>query len=295
MTTFQIGYIGLGIMGQSMAGNLIKAGHKMHVWNRTAAKMRPLVETGAIACDSPADMASRDVSAIFINVTDTPDVGAVLFGEQGLATTARAGLITVDHSTISPIATQEFAQRLAAQGVTHLDAPVSGGDVGARNATLSIMVGGLREGYETVLPLLQCMGKNITHVGDSGAGQTCKACNQIAVSINLLGVCEAIAMAKANGLDPRKMLEVVSAGAGGSWQISNLGPKILDGDFEPGFMIDYLLKDLNIVQQVAREKKLPLTTLAHAEHLYRSAQVHGSGAKGTQAVSHVIDTLANMK
>lgn len=295
MTQPQIGYIGMGIMGSSMAMNLLKAGHKVAIWNRSPGKCEPLKQAGAVVCDSPAQMASLGLDVIFVNVTDSPDVQAVLLGDQGVIQNARPGLITVDHSTISPIATRQIATQLAQKDVTHLDAPVSGGDIGARNGTLSIMVGGPREAFETVLPLLQCMGKNITHVGESGAGQTCKACNQIAVSINLLGVCEAIAMARANDLDPRKMLEVVSAGAGGSWQISNLGPKILDGDIQPGFMIDYLLKDLNIVGQAARDNQLPLTMLAHAEQLYRSAQAHGLGAKGTQAVHTVVDALANRK
>lgn len=293
MTQQAIGYIGMGIMGSAMALNLLKAGHRVYVWNRTPGKMNPLLDAGAIAVTDPADMAKQDVSIIFINVTDTKDVGQVLFNDQGITQTAKQGLITVDHSTICPIATRDFATKLQEQGITHLDAPVSGGDVGAANGTLSIMVGGPPEVFETVLPLLEIVGKAITHVGESGAGQTCKACNQIAVSINLLGVCEAIAMAKANGLDPAKMLEVVSAGAGGSWQISNLGPEILKGNFEPGFMIDYLLKDLNIVQQAARENKLPLTTLAHAEHLFRAASANGLGKKGTQAINQIIEQLAN--
>ena len=295
MTPQHVGYIGMGIMGSAMATNLLKAGHQVSVWNRTASKCDSLAQVGATICDGPAQMADSDVSVIFINVTDSPDVQSVLFGDKGIATTAKAGLITVDHSTISPIATRDFAKRLADIGVTHLDAPVSGGDVGAQAGTLSIMVGGPRKTFDAVLPLLEVMGKNITHVGDSGAGQTCKACNQIAVSINLIGVCEAIAMAKANGLAPVKMLEVVSAGAGGSWQISNLGPQILDGNHAPGFMIDYLLKDLNIIQEAARAQKLPLTTLAHAEHLFRSASVNGLGDKGTQAVHTVIDQLAKIK
>jgi 3-hydroxyisobutyrate dehydrogenase len=295
MSQEHVGYIGMGIMGSAMAMNLLKAGHKVSVFNRTPSKCQPLVDAGATLCNSPADVAKQDVSVIFTNVTDSPDVEHVLLGDDGVASTAREGLITVDHSTISPIVTKAIAKRLAQIGVTHLDAPVSGGDVGAIAGTLSIMVGGPAKAYESVLPLLQIMGKNITHVGESGAGQTCKACNQIAVSINLIGVCEAIAMAKANGLNPEKMLQVVSAGAGGSWQISNLGPRILAGDHAPGFMIDYLLKDLNIVQQAAREQKLPLTMLAHAEHLYRSASADGLGDRGTQAVHTVIDQLAKLK
>lgn len=290
-----IGYIGLGIMGGAMAANLLKAGHRVMVWNRTASKMKPLLDAGATACDSPKDMASRGPEVIFTNVSDTPDAEAVLFGDDGVAAGAKRGLIVVDHSTISPIATRAFAERLAEQGVTLLDAPVSGGDTGARAGTLSIMVGGPEDAFERVLPLLRAVGKSITRVGDSGAGQMCKACNQIAVVCNLLGVCEAMALAKKAGLDLQKMIEVVGAGAGGSWQLSKLGPKIAAGDHEPGFMVDLVLKDLGIVNDTARQHRLALPGASLAETLFRSVAANGGGGRGTQALAAAIERLGGFR
>lgn len=284
-----VGYVGLGIMGSAMAANLLKGGCRVLVWNRTPAKAQPLVAQGGVACDTPAEMARRKPRAIFINVTDTPDVEAVLFGEHGVVRGAEPGLIVVDHSTISPVATKDFAARLAERGVTLLDAPVSGGDVGAKNGTLSIMVGGATAAFEAVLPLLRRMGKSITHVGGSGAGQACKACNQVAGMVALLGVCEAMALAKKSGLDVRKMIEVVGAGAASSWQLVNLGPKIADGDFAPGFMVDLVLKDLAIVADAAASHGLPLTATSLAERYFRDVQQHGGGRLGTQAIAQALE------
>ncbi len=289
----KLGFIGLGIMGRPMAMNLLATGHELIVWNRTAAKADALVEQGATLAASPAAVAAHQPEVIFLNVTDTPDVDAVLFAPPtaaapGLASSARPGLIVVDHSTISPVATQRFARRLADDhGVTLLDAPVSGGDVGARDGTLSIMVGGPAEAFEQVRPLLEILGKSIVHVGGSGTGQACKACNQVAVAGALLGVVEALALAQKTGLDPRTMLRVVGGGAGGSWQLENLGPKIATNDHAPGFMIDYLLKDLAIVLDTARQNGLPLELAALAERLMREASRDGAGELGTQAVARV--------
>lgn len=295
MSIQHVGYIGLGIMGSAMAHNLLQGGLKLTAWNRTAAKAQPLAAAGATLAVSPADLASRNPDVICINVTDTPDVESILFGENGIVGRAAPGLIIVDHSTISPVATQDFAKRLAAKNVTLLDAPVSGGDVGARNATLSIMVGGPDDAFERVLPMLQKVGKAITHLGPVGMGQVCKACNQIAVVLTLLGTCEAIALAKKSGLDVEKMIRVVGAGAGGSWQISNLGPRIAQGDLDPGFMVDLVLKDLAIVGDTAREAKLPLTGTALAESYFRAVAAAGGGRLGTQAMSRVLEQLGNFK
>jgi 3-hydroxyisobutyrate dehydrogenase len=288
-----VGYIGLGIMGAAMASNLLKGGYKVTVWNRTPAKADALKREGADAADSPADLAKRGPQVVCINVTDTPDVEAVLFGENGIALTALRGLIVVDHSTISPVATQRFAERLASLGVTLLDAPVSGGDVGARNATLSIMVGGDADAFQYCLPMFQKMGKAITHLGPPGMGQVCKACNQVAVALNLLGTCEAMALAKQSGLDVEKMIQVVGAGAGASWQLTNLGPKIAKGDLAPGFMVDLVLKDLAIVADTARARKLPLAGTALCENYFRGAQANGGGRLGTHAISRVIEQLGS--
>jgi 3-hydroxyisobutyrate dehydrogenase len=203
--------------------------------------------------------------------------------------------VVVDHSTISPVATQDFAARLANQGIDFLDAPVSGGDVGARNGTLSIMVGGDEEVFQYCLPMFQKVGRAITHLGPAGMGQVCKACNQVSVALNLLGTCEAMALAKQAGLDVEKMIQVVGAGAGASWQLTNLGPKIAKGDLAPGFMIDLVLKDLAIVAETARAKKLPLTGTALCENYFRAAQANGGGKLGTHAMSRVIEQLGKFK
>jgi len=290
-----VGYIGMGIMGAAMAQNLLKGGFKVTVWNRTAAKAKPVVDAGATLASSPADVVAKGPQVVCINVTDTPDVEAVLFGANGIVSAAKPGLIVVDHSTISPVATQEFAKRLAEKSITFLDAPVSGGDVGARNATLSIMVGGPAEAFERVLPVFQKMGKAITHLGPAGMGQVCKACNQVAVAVTLLATCEAMALAKQSGLDVEKMIQVVGAGAGASWQLSNLGPKIAKGDLAPGFMIDLVLKDLAIVNDTAQKQRLPLSGVALAESYFRAAASNGAGKLGTHAMSQVVEKLGGFK
>ncbi len=286
----KVGYVGLGIMGEPMAMNLLKAGNAMTVWNRTPGKAETLVGAGATLADSPAAVAA-EVEVLFVNVTDTPDVEAVLFGEQGVARGAEPGLIVIDNSTINAGATQDFAQRLAGQGVTLLDAPVSGGDIGAQRGTLSIMVGGPEDAVAKVRPLLDVIGKSITHVGPVGMGQVCKSCNQVACAGALMGACEALALAKRNGLDLDKMIEVVGAGAAGSWQLSNLGPKIAADDHAPGFMIDYMLKDLAIVADLARANQLPLSGAALAEAYLRAVAAQGGGRLGTQAMGQALERL----
>ena len=284
-----VGYVGMGIMGAPMAANLLKAGYTVTVWNRTASKCDPLKAQGAAVADSPAALAKAKPDAICINVTDTPDVEAVLFGDDGIATGAAPGLIVIDNSTISPVATQDFHARLKKQDVHLLDAPVSGGDVGARNGTLSIMVGGDEAVYERAQPMLGAMGRAITYLGPSGMGQVCKACNQIAVSCTLMGVCEAMALARQSGLDLQRMVKVVSSGAAGSWQLENLGPKIAAGDHDPGFMIDLVLKDLAIVLDTAKTHKLPLDGTALAASYFQQVRDDGGGRLGTQAMARALE------
>ncbi len=286
----QLGYIGLGIMGLPMARNLMDAGYPMIVWNRTPGKGQALEQAGAVVADSPADLASRGPDVIFINVTDTPDVEAVLFGEQGMASTAKPGTIIVDHSTISPDRTRDFAERLADQGIAFVDAPVSGGDIGAQQGTLSIMVGGTLNAVEEVMPMLQVVGKRVVHLGEAGLGQACKACNQVAGMVTLLGVCEAMALAKQSGLDLDKMIQVVGGGAAGSWQITNLGPKIAAGDHDPGFMIDLVIKDLAIVLDTAKRAGLPLEGTAHVADLFKQVAAQGGGRLGTQALAKALES-----
>ncbi len=287
----KVGYIGMGIMGASMAANLIKGGFEVTVWNRTAAKCKALADAGAAVADSPADLAGKGLDAIFTNVTDTADVEQVIFGPGGVTESAQPGLIVVDNSTISPVATQDMAARLAEKQVTLLDAPVSGGDVGAKNGTLSIMVGGDAAAFARCKAAFEAMGKSIMLLGPAGMGQTCKACNQICVSLNLLGVCEALALAKKSGLDMDKMIEVVSGGAAGSWQLANLGPKVAVGDHAPGFMIDLVLKDLSLVADAARALKLPLSGASLAEACFRAAAADAGGQLGTQAMATTIEKL----
>ncbi len=290
-----VGYIGMGIMGSAMALNLVKAGYGVTVWNRTASKCKPLEDAGAAVAQSPADMAAAGPDVICTNVTDTADVEQVLFGDAGVAKAARAGLIVVDNSTISPDRTQQFAARLAEKGVQWLDAPVSGGDVGARNGTLSIMVGGDGDAFERCRPIFEIMGKSIVYLGPAGMGQVCKACNQICVSVNLNGVCEALALAKKCGLDMTKMIEVISGGAAGSWQLANLGPKIAVADHAPGFMIDLVLKDLSLVADAARTQKLPLPATALAESCFRAVAADDGGRLGTQAMARTFEKLGGFK
>jgi 3-hydroxyisobutyrate dehydrogenase len=284
----------MGIMGTAMAANLLKGGFAVTVWNRTASKCDPLREKGAKVAGSIGELAGS-VDALCINVSDTPDVEAVIFGDGGVTSGARPGLTVIDHSTISPGATQHIAARLAERGIDFLDAPVSGGDVGARNGTLCIMVGGAAEVFARCMPVFSAMGKTIVHLGPAGMGQVCKACNQVAVVCNLMGVCEAMALAKKCGLDVAKMIEVVGGGAGTSWQLANLGPRILAGNFGPGFMVDLVLKDLAIVEATARLAALPLPATGLAEMLFRAVKAdagHGDGGKlGTHAMAKVFERL----
>jgi len=279
----RIGYIGVGIMGRPMAENLLKAGYAVSVFNRTSAKCEPLREQGASVCNSAAHVAQQS-DIVFMNVTDTPDVEQILFGESGVAEGAGKGLIVVDNSTISPCATQDFAQRLAALGVAYLDAPVSGGDVGAQKGTLSIMVGGDKAVFEQCRPLFEVLGSKVTHVGAVGMGQTCKACNQLFCALHMLACCEGVDLARKAGLDPAVMVDVVSKGAGGSWALQNLGPKIVDHDMAPGFMIDLLCKDLNYTAELGKDHAMPLTGLTLAKKLFDTAQAEGLGRLGTQGL-----------
>lgn len=286
----QLGYIGLGIMGLPMARNLMDARYPLTVWNRTPAKCQSLEQAGATVADNPADLAKSGPAVIFINVTDTPDVEAILFGDNGLASSAKPGTVIVDHSTISPDATRDFAERLAEQGIDFIDAPVSGGDIGAQQGTLSIMVGGRDEAVQQVMPMLEVVGGSVIHLGRSGLGQACKACNQVAGMVTLLGVCEALALAKQSGLEMDKMIQVVGGGAAGSWQLTNLGPKIATGDQDPGFMIDLVNKDLAIVLDAAKRAGLPLQGTAHVADLFKQVAAQGGGRLGTQAVAKAIES-----
>jgi 3-hydroxyisobutyrate dehydrogenase len=289
--TKRVAFIGLGIMGLPMAGHLLAAGHAMAVHTRTRGKAEAILAKGATWAESPRE-AAAGAEVVFVCVTDTPDVRAVLTGAGGVIEAARPGLIVVDHSTISPTATRTMAEELARRQTVLLDAPVSGGDVGARNGTLSIMVGGPMEEFARVEPLLRHMGKTITHCGESGAGQLTKLVNQILVSVTNLAVSEALVFARNNGLDAEKTVAALAGGAAGSWQLQNLGPRMLKGDFAPGFTIDLQQKDLRLVIEAAAQAKTPLPALALVHQLFTSAQAAGRGRDGTQALFTVIEKMS---
>ncbi|WP_082373938.1 NAD(P)-dependent oxidoreductase [Ardenticatena maritima] len=289
----RVGFIGLGIMGRGMARNLLKAGFDLCVWNRTPEKMQPFAEAGARTATSPADLAAQS-DIIITCVSDTPDVEAVILGENGVIHGARPGALVIDMSTISPKATQRIAAALAERGIHLLDAPISGGSEGAERGTLSIMVGGEAEQVARAMPVFQAMGKKITHVGGHGAGQMVKLVNQILVVINMLAVSEALVFAQAGGLDLEKTLEAVTEGAAGSWMLSNRGPQVIARDWRPGFTIDLQQKDLRLVLQTADELGVPVPTTAVIFNLYRTLQRAGLGHEGNHALVKAIERLSGI-
>jgi 3-hydroxyisobutyrate dehydrogenase len=292
--TEQLGFIGLGIMGKGMARNLLKAGFLVRVWNRTASKMDELAAEGAATAASPADLAAQ-CDVIFICVSDTPDVQAMVLGDNGVIKGAKPGALVVDMSTISPAATREMAAALAANGVEMLDAPVSGGSEGAAKGTLTIMVGGKAEQVERARPYFQAMGKTITHVGEHGAGQMVKLVNQILVVVTMLGVSEALLFAQAGGLDLNKTLAAVSGGAAGSWMLSNRGPQVLQRDWRPGFMIDLQQKDVRLILDEADRLGMPVLASSLVFNLYRTLQRDGLGAEGNHALIKALEKLAGIE
>jgi len=288
-----VGFIGLGIMGQPMAGHILAGGHPLAIYNRTRAKTAALAARGASVADSPAEVAARS-EIVVVMVTDTADVEAVVAGPAGVLEGIRRGSVVVDMSTISPDAERALDAKLRARGAALVDAPVSGGDVGARNAALAIMAGGDDAAFQRALPVLRLLGKTITHCGPTGSGQIAKLANQILVSVTLLAVSEALVFARKNGLDPKTLIEAVSGGAAQSWQLTNLGPRIIKRDFDPGFMIDLVQKDLRLVEEACASAgvSLPATALVH--QLFGSAQAHGSGREGTQALAKVLERLSGL-
>ena len=277
-------------MGAPMAANLLKAGFQVTVWNRTSGRADSLVAAGAVLAGSPREVA--EVSEVTLScVTNSPDVETVALGANGVIEGAPAGSVYIDCSTISPEVARRVAAALAAKGVSMLDAPVSGGDVGARAGTLAIMVGGEAATFERCLPVLEAMGKTVVHVGPSGAGQVVKLCNQVAGGLHLLAMAEAIALARAAGVAPEKMLEVVGAGAAGSWMLSNLAPRAVRGDFAPGFMVDLMQKDLGLVLETAAKEALPLPGTALVQQMLRILQAQGRGSEGTQAIVDAVALL----
>lgn len=289
-----IAFIGLGIMGRPMALNLKKAGHKLFVYGRRPESVAPLMEAGCTACASPAEAASEaDVTVVI--VSDTPDVETVLFGYDCVADGARSGSVVIDMSTISPTATQEFAHKLEARGIDMLDAPVSGGEIGAINATLSIMVGGKPGVFERMKPVLEAMGKNIVLVGDHGAGQVAKACNQIVVGVTIEAVAEALAFARRNGVDPARVRDALMGGFAGSRILEVHGKRMLDNDYTPGFKTRLHQKDLNIVMQTAKELGLALPGAALVMQHLNALMGTGSGELDSSAVMKIVERASGME
>ncbi len=288
----KIGFIGLGIMGKPMALNLIKAGFELVVFNRTSSKMDELINAGAIGVKSPKEVAENSDIIITI-VSDTPDVENVILGEHGVIHGVKEGSVVIDMSTISPAVTKEIAVKLKEINVEMLDAPVSGGDTGAINGTLAIMVGGKSDVSDRCMPIFSAMGKTITHTGVNGMGQIVKLCNQILVSVTNMAVSEAVLFAQRSDVDAQTMIEATKGGAAGSWQLANLGPKMVNEDFAPGFMIDLQQKDLRLVLESAAQINLPLPALSYVHQMYTSNQANGEGKEGTQALYKAVRRLSN--
>jgi 3-hydroxyisobutyrate dehydrogenase len=287
----QIAWIGTGIMGAPMARRLLKAGHKVSVFNRNPEKAQRLAADGAVVASEPADaVAHADV--VFIMVPDTPDVEATV---ARIMPALKKGQIVIDMSTISPHSERATASELQKIGVDFLDAPVSGGETGAIEGTLAIMVGGERGAFERAKPLFEHLGKRITYMGPSGAGQMTKLANQIAVSVTLEAAAEALAFAQAGGLDPSQVLEAIGAGAAASWQLNNLGPKIIAKDWRAGFFIKLIRKDLRLVTEAAHDAGLALPGLAMMTSMFNTAATMGHDMDGTQAVALALDSVARVK
>ena len=294
MTKMKVGFIGLGIMGRPMALNLHKAGHALFVHGRRPESMAPLAQAGCTACASAAEAAAQaDVTIIM--VSDTADVEQVIFGAGGVTHGAKLGSVVVDMSTISPTATRHFAKELSARGIEMLDAPVSGGDVGAINATLSIMVGGKPAVFERVQPLFAAMGKNIVHIGDNGAGQVAKACNQIVVAVTIEAVAEALTFARKSGVDAAKVRDALLGGFAASRILEVHGKRMLDNNYQPGFKTKLHQKDMNIVLQTAKELGLALPAAALVMQHMNALMGIGDGELDSAAVMKIIEHMSGVE
>ena len=288
-----VGYIGLGLMGKSIARNISTAGFPLVVHNRSRTAVDELVAGGAKAAYSPAEVAGQ-VDVVFTNLPDTPDVEKVVLGENGILAGARPGLVWVDNSTISPAAARTLSLRLAEKGILSLDAPVSGGDIGARNGALAIMVGGPAEALEKVMPVFRAMGRTVTHVGEAGAGQVAKAANQIMVAAQMVAMGELLIFSQKAGVDPVKVVEAIKAGAAQCWTLDVKPPRLFAGNRAPGFKASMQAKDLNIILETAREYGIPLPSAAVDAQLYNAMLQNGLGNLDNSAVIGMIESLAGV-
>ena len=289
----KVGYIGLGLMGKSIARNILKAGYPLVVHNRSRAAVDELAAEGATAAFSPAEVA-RQVDVVFTNLPDSPDIEQVVLGPEGILQGAHPGLIWVDNSTIKPATAREVARRLAEVGAASLDAPVSGGDIGARNGTLAIMVGGPAEALETVRPIFEVMGKTITHVGESGSGQVAKAANQIMVAAQMVAMGELLVLAQKSGADPVKVIQAIRGGAAQCWTLDVKPPRLFAGNRQPGFKARMQAKDLNIVLDTAREYGVALPATAVNAQLFNAMSTLGMGDLDNSAVIAILEQLAGV-
>lgn len=279
----KVSFIGTGVMGTGMILNIMQAGYPLTIYTRTKKKAQLLLEAGAAWASSPAE-AAKDADILISMVGYPRDVEDVYLGSDGVLTTMKGGGIVIDMTTSDPSLAQRIYTEASDKDVFALDAPVSGGDVGAKNGTLAIMVGGDKMAYEKALPIFQAMGKTVCYFGQAGSGQYTKMCNQIAIASNMMGVCEAIAYAEKCGLDAQKVLDVISTGAAGSWSLSNLAPRMLKNDFAPGFFVKHFIKDMKIALDSAAQLKLHLPGLEQAKKLYQQLSDEGCENNGTQAL-----------
>jgi 2-hydroxy-3-oxopropionate reductase len=290
----KVGYIGLGLMGKSIARNILKAGFPLVAHNRSRAAVDELTSEGATPAFTTAEVAAQ-VDVVFTNLPDTPDVELVALGKDGIIDGAHEGLVFVDNSTIKPGAARAIAAKLAEKGVISLDAPVSGGDIGAKNGTLTIMVGGNAAALEKVMPVFQAMGKSITHVGEAGAGQVTKACNQIMVAAQMVAMGELLIFAKKAGVDPRKVVEAIKGGAAQCWTLDVKPPRLFDGNRQPGFKAYMMEKDLGIILESAREYGVPLPGTAENAQMFNAMLQMGMAELDNSAVIGVIEKLAGIE
>lgn len=289
----KVGYIGLGLMGKSIARNIMKAGFPVVVHNRSQAAVDELAAEGATSASSPAEVA-RQVDIVFTNLPDSPDVEKVALGQNGILTGAHDGLIFVDNSTIKPASARMIAEKLKEKGILVLDAPVSGGDIGAKNGTLTIMVGGEAEALEKVMPVFQAMGKSVTHVGEAGAGQVAKAANQIMVAAQMVAMGELLVFAKKAGVDPRKVVDAIKGGAAQCWSLDVKPPRLFEGNRSPGFKAHMQLKDMLIVLETAKEYEIPISATKENTKYFRSMIEQGMGELDNSAVVGIIEKLAGV-
>ena len=291
--TTRIGWIGTGVMGSSMCGHLLTAGYRVTLHSRTKAKAKPLLDLGATWAENPR-MVAAESDTIFTMVGFPQDVRTVYFGETGILAGAQSGTVLVDMTTTDPALSREIDERATANGLSAIDAPVSGGDVGARNATLSIMVGGDRKAVQAVMPLFELLGKKIVHQGGPGTGQQAKLCNQIVIAGTMVGVCESMLYGYKAGLDLSRMLESIRGGAAACWTLDNLAPRILQRNFDPGFFVEHFIKDMGLALEESKRMGLVLPGLSLVHQLYQTVQTLGHGRSGTHALILALEDLCKV-